>query len=282
MKSLHALFAALTLGMLGGATDAAKAATGSNLVVIATAGDTQVKAGALISPGQEIDVAEGTSLVLLARSGQLLQMKGPCRCRAPGEPPSPAPQAEDNGAPKPKAVSRGFTVKSDLWTVALPNLQALSRAPEGGLSGQTRGGVKPSGRDQPNLWYMAVDSSGDRCVRRGAVTLWRRKAVAASLVDLRSTAVRQTGLTWPAGEKTMDLPDHYVVDGSPLMLSIDSEPRKLTVHVLPETIDESEWGEILIWMAARNCRRQAQFLVDGLNDGSLFPDHDSRPGLSEL
>lgn len=57
---------------------------------------------------------------------------------------------------------------------------------------------------------------------------------------------------------------------------------RLVIHVLPRTIDQSEWGEVLIWMAARNCREQAQALVDGLNDGSLFPGRERRPGLSEL
>lgn len=281
MKPIQAIIAALTFSLTASAGATAHAAGDSHMVVIATSGSAPVLPGAMIAPGQEIDVAAGTSIVLLARSGQLLQMKGPCLCKVPGADPAPAPQAEANKAPKPKALTRGFTIKPDLWTVALPNLQALSRAPGADLPGKTRGGVKPVPA-QPSLWYMAVDSSGDRCVRRGTVTLWRRKAGVAVLVNLRSNAVRQTGLTWPAGQQTLDLPDHIVVDGTLLMVSIDSQPRRLNVHVLPETIDESEWGEILIWMAARNCRRQAQFLVDGLNDGSLFPDHNSRPGLSEL
>ena len=129
---------------------------------------------------------------------------------------------------------------------------------------------------------MAVDSSGSRCVRRGDVFLWRRETRAAARIDLRSSGARETGLTWPAGQEQMRLPSQFVIDGEPIVLQLDDQPRRLIVHVLPETIGENEWGEILIWMAARDCRRQAQFLVDGLNDGSLFPDRDRRPGLSEL
>ena len=250
-----------------------RAAEGPDYVVLAATGIAGVAAGAELEPGQEVQVAKGASVIVLARSGAVLRLTGPCLCRIPGGGLAPAAEAE----PKPQARTRRFTVKSDIWTVALPRLREMTDPNLGGNRGAQ--GEVP---DQPDLWVVAVDSSGNRCVRRGDIFLWRRQAEIAAKVDLRSRAARETGLTWPAGQKRMRLPNHVVVDGDPLVLQINDQPRRLVVHILPETIDESEWGEVLIWMAARDCRRQAQFLVDGLNNGTLFPNHDDRPGLSEL
>ena len=111
--------------------------------------------------------------------------------------------------------------------------------------------------------------------------LWRPSAAAETRLELRAQRVA-TAMRWPAGQQTLRLPTEFVVDGGSLVVQLDAEPQELVVHVLPETIEETQWGEILIWMAARDCRGQAQFLVDGLNDGSLFPEQGRTPGLSEL
>ena len=174
--------------------------------------------------------------------------------------------------------------EENLWNAALPTVRDIVGEPESGApaAGTSRGAEPAPAPRQPDLWAMSVDSSGNRCVRRSGAVLWRGRADDAVSVVLQNGSVRQTGLTWLAGQDTMPLPDHFIVDGGSLTLSLGDEARRLVIHVLPDTIDETQWGEILIWMAARDCRRQAQFLVDGLNDGTLFPDSGTKPGLSEL
>lgn len=273
MKMIFKALTVLAVALIGGTGVTRAAGDGANLLVIATAGAAPVTTGDLLAPGQEVDIADDAAVLVLTRSGSVLRLTGPCRCRLPE---GPAAARGKSGA---DAATRGFAVKSDLWNVALPKLQSLSKPAAAGSDG----GVQPEpSPEPPDLWVVAVDRSGNRCVGRGGAFLWRQQVKAAATVDLRTTKAHQAGLTWPAGQPLMQLPGEFVIDGAPLILSIDSQRLRLVVHVLPVTIDESEWGEILIWMAARDCRRQAQYLVDGLNNGTLFPDHDNRPGLSEL
>lgn len=263
---------------------AAHSAEDAFIVIASSGSSTSLLAGDLVAGGADVRVEDGVVITVLDPSGRLFRMVGPCLCRLP----ETAPLARaDDAITSPQ--TRGFKLGSDnsnLWNVALPKLRELTEPPAAEAPVETapatRGGDVAAPVAPPDLWSLATDSSGSRCVRRGDVFLWRRKADVAVRVDLRSSGARETGLTWPAGQDQMRLPSQFVVDGEQLMLMVNDKPRRLIVHVLPETIAENEWGEILIWMAARDCRRQAQFLVDGLNDGSLFPDQGRKPGLSEL
>lgn len=273
---MNRFFPALTILLLAlgsGAGPAQAAREAPEFLVIAATEGAPVSTGDLLAPGQEVDIATGQKVLVLTRSGSVLRMMGPCDCRLPESGPGVRGKSSTDGA------TRGFELEANFWNVALPKLRSLADDPE--ETGDRTAKTEPM-QDPPDLWAVAVDRSGNRCVGRAGAFLWRQQAHAAAIVDLRTTKAHRTGLTWPAGQPLMKLPGEFVVDGAPLVLSIDSQRLRLVVHVLPATIDESEWGEILIWMAARDCRRQAQFLVDGLNDGTLFPDHDSRPGLSEL
>ena len=267
LKALICLICATFFGT--GGAQAARA--GSEFLVIAAAENASVVAGDVLSPGQEVPMAKGATALVLTRSGGVFRLTGPCLCRLPGKP------REVGVTALAKPQTRGFKENPDLWTAALSKLQSLNED-----SSRSRGMTKDKPARQPDLWAVTVDGSGNRCVRRGDTYLWRGRSAAAARVELRSATSRETGLTWPAGQPLMRLPTQFLEDGTSLVLSIDNQPRELTVHVLPATIKETDWGEILIWMAARDCRHQAQFLVDGLNDGSLFPEQDRRPGLSEL
>ncbi len=265
------------MAIIGSWGATAAASEDAFVVLSVTGGGAPFVAGDMVGGGSDVRIEDGVTMTVLDASGRLFQMTGPCRCRLPE-----AMAAKDGDASAlTSPQTRGFTFEDNLWNAALPKLQELAEDPPADAPAQTRGSPALPAR-QPDLWAMAVDSSGNRCVRRGDVFLWRRKTSAAARIDLRTQSARETGLTWPAGQDKMRLPSQFVIDGESLMLQVDAEPRRLIVHVLPDTIKETEWGEILIWMAARDCRRQAQFLVDGLNDGSLFPDRGRKPGLSEL
>lgn len=274
MIRLQGLAAALAVALLLAPSAIAAADDDAFVILSATGPGLSAAPGDLLGGGAEVALGDGAAMTVLDRAGRLYRLTGPCACRLP--------VAAAGALPKPR--TRGFVREENLWSAALPTVRDIvgqpdSSAPEAEPGRSAGTATAPQ---QPNLWAMSVDSSGNRCVRRGAATLWRARADNSISVDLSTQSLRQAGLTWPAGENAMPLPDHFIIDGEPLVLSLGGQSLQFVLHVLPDTIDETEWGEILIWMAARDCRPQAQFLVDGLNNGTLFPDSGRKPGLSEL
>ncbi len=242
--------------------------------------------GVTLSTGDEVTVPLDAVVTLIARNGKVLQLIGPCDCMLPivtglkaPEPLALGSAVGGGGASDSAPASRSGR---DDWDTAAPGLLRLfaPRARALNKPGAARDLSGDGG--QPDLWLLVVDSSGDRCVRPADVYLWRKRAREAVEIDLRGRSDRMTGVRWLAGEHRLALPSSFVEDGQPVIVRIAGEPRRFVLHVLPNGIDIGNWGELLIWMAASECRRQAQFLVDGLHNGTLFPDAVRRPGLSEL
>ncbi len=281
----HLLIVLFSLGPLlfGGGVRA----DGEFLVIATTPGVEGPLAGVTLSSGDALAVPRNAVVTLIGRDGRVLQLVGPCDCVLPVVAGAaglarPAPLALDPSTASSPPADDGATGRAG-WDAAAPGLLALfalkTRALE--VLGKPRDLRGAAGR-QPGLWLLAIDNAGDRCVKQSDVFMWRKRAGEAVAIDLRGLAGQLTGLTWSAGEHRMALPAGFVADGHPVIIKISGEPRRFTLHVLPPVIDEADWGKILIWMAASACRGQAQFLVDGLHDGSLFPDAVRRPGMSEL
>ncbi|MEM7190300.1 MAG: hypothetical protein AAF439_11875 [Pseudomonadota bacterium] len=261
----------------------AQAASAEDYVVLGATGlADRYSAGDRLAAGGAHPLKDGEVLTLIARDGTLIQLVGPCDCGLPA-PDEDQMTMEEDGAEAAPALPRPTgsppIYEGAGWEDTAARLAALV-VPRPGAPA-TREAL-PGAAGETGLWVMAADSSGARCVKSSDIKLWRRRTAEAVTVDLRSKVERLTGLTWSAGEHLLTVPEKLVVDGEALVLTVDAEPRRFTVHVLPDGIGETDWGQILIWMAAMSCRRQAQYLIDGLHDGSLFPDSARVPGQSEM
>jgi len=239
----------LSLALIAAATSGQAA---EKLVVIAaTLADQRITTGALLGGGDEVVLQDGERLTLMAEDGTITTLSGP---RA--------------GA----VIAGAAAAKDGDWPAGLTRVAGFVS----GAGGQTN--VLGASRDpdamqgiaiQESLWHVNVDSSGERCLKPGELTLWRRNAERPASVTVRGERERLPQKDWAEGDNTMTLPARLAQDGDRLVLSLDGMPRRYTLHVLPETIGADHWGPILQWMIAKDCKRQAVLLIGALHDGTI-------------
>ncbi|MCW2306393.1 hypothetical protein [Rhodobium gokarnense] len=237
----------LGLMLLVGAAGAA-AAQGPLVVIAATTGDGRYAAGTVIEDADAIGLAAGETLTLLAEDGTVTRVEGPREGAA-------AASADEAALPPGLSRIAGFVAGASGET----NVLGASRRADG------REGIAP----QPDIWMINVDSSGERCVEAAPLTLWRKDALRPASVTVRGEREKLSEKSWPMGKATMELPARLSHDGDRLVLSIDGNPRRYTLHVRPDAIKADDWGGILRWMIDKDCKRQASLVITGLHSGRL-------------
>ncbi len=232
-------------------TATASAIAAGEFVIIAASSDAgQLQPGKIFKPEQKITLNAGERITLLSESGQVVKLKGPY-----------------SGLVSPRA-SAATDQKSGDWSATIDKISKLVTrdAAKSNVLGASRAlGARKSGED--DLWLMAVDSSGHRCVRAKDVAMWRKKPRPAIKITLRSKKAKRSGLPWGKGEDTLMLPPEFIEDGTLIVMKIDKQPRRFNLHVLPDGISEKDWGPILHWMIKNQCSRQSYLLIDELHNG---------------
>lgn len=221
---------------------ATAAAVAESVVVIAASGGAQFVPGAVYESGTVFDVPAGASVTLLAESGSTVRLNGPFK----GVP-------RTAGAAEPREDQArwrtAFTKIAGLLAKDTERTGVISAARE----------VDPViGDDQPDLWLMAVDGSGHRCIKPTNVWMWRSRPDAAMQFALRNEVARRTGLVWRAGRDRMELPPEFIKDGTLLVMRSGKPPRRFRIHVLPQTLAADRLGDVLLWMVDRGCETQAR------------------------
>ena len=244
-RLLKTLFALLFLVVTAGLGHAAE-----QLVVIAASlDDTRHKTGAILTTDAELTLGDGETLTLLTESGTVVRLTGPH-----GGPIFKADSAGNAG----NGIARiaRFVAGTDGATSVL----GASRDPDG------REGIA----EQPDIWFVNTDSSGERCVLPTRLELWRKNSKTTSSVTVRGEREKLPKEAWPEGVHVLVLPSRLAQDGDRLVLSVDGKNRRYTLHVLPDVIKAERWGEVLQWMIANDCKRQATLLIGALHTGQLI------------
>lgn len=238
------ILAVLTLFIWNSAARAA-----GEFVVIASSADGELfQPGSVLGSKQAIKLPAGSKMTVLSESGTVITLEGPYSGTLSSKKP------ENDGA---KTGKRSSTIAKIAKFVTRDSEKS-------NVIGASRGIYIPDSVKQ-DVWLMAVDSSGHRCVRSNDAIMWRRNARDAIKIDLRSKSAKRTGLLWQDGKETMPLPSEFIEDGILIIMKIDKQPRRFNLHVLPDAIEEKHWGKILLWMIENSCSRQSNILIDALH-----------------
>lgn len=222
------------------------------VVIAATSDDKALQPGAILETGTHVDLPKGSSLTLLSQGGQIVKLDGPLSK-------SLVTSEDSDQAPERK------------WTTALSTIADVvsKKVERSNVVGSSRDTDTPLGDAEPDFWVLTVDSSGHRCLHSGGSDLWRKNASERLLIDLRSQEEQAKGLIWDAGANRMKLPQKFVKDGTLVVMKVDQQPRRFNIHVLPDQLSADRLGDVLHWMFAKGCNRQAGLLVSGVHNGRL-------------
>ncbi len=242
---LRAVFGAVIALTMSGACLAAD----QMVVLAATVADGGLTTGTVLNASDTLNLKKGDRLTLIAQDGEIVQLDGPFSGPVSGQ---------------------GSGGSASDWPDGLARVAGLvaGNSGETNVLGATR---KPDGRSgiamQPDFWLVNADSSGERCVPPARLELWRRDAGRDTAVVVRGERERLPKARWAKGAQRMTLPKRLARDRDRLLLSIDKQPRRYTLHVLPAGIDQTDWGAVLRWMVDKDCKRQAVLLIDKLHVG---------------
>jgi len=227
--------------------------------------------GLSLSPGQRIDGSQplqleaGDQIKLIANNGRLIRLSGPYN-----DVPLAAGGGGDSGRLSQSLaalVGGGGTTSAMLGAHrAVPE---LGGGGEAGLSGGNTSGVaavrtvgKPE-IDLPEPWILDVNGDGNRCLHGTSqpVILWRQARDEAQPVEVSVADGAWRGRTeWPRGYTKLATPEALPrLDGERYTVEIGSDSVSLTLHVIPETIDEP--AVLAAWMMEKGCRSQAAALL---------------------
>lgn len=216
----------------------------AEMIVAAASGDSTFHPGDRIAEGTRLQLPEGARLTFLFKSGEMKVITGPFEGHITDDAPARAP------------IGTWETIKSFLGAAEQKSeVLGASRKADGSMP------------DQPGIWLVSIDSSGERCTRQDTLTFWRRDAGEQLPVALRNGAARASDLTWPAASHTFTAPASFPVIEGPLALSAGSTLRKFDIKVLPKDLEGAAPGALLGWLLDSNCTRQATALISRVHAG---------------
>jgi len=209
--------------------------------VVIAAEQSSLQKGALLDSKQTVKLAEGAQLTLLAEDGKTLKLIGPY-----------------SGTPDPGGSKVGEG----------SNLEAISRLLRGhrestSTLGVMRGGsslgvMRGSGSREPSTADLVdVDSSGERCLTKDPIVLWRGNSTHSEQVTLVADAYGAplASFTWPAGEARWSLPSRSFEDGKSYLLQRAGQSIRLRIHKRMEPLANP--AALAGWMAKSGCGAQA-------------------------
>lgn len=225
-------------------TAVAAAPAMAEMIVVAASGDSTFHPGDRIAEGTSLELPEGARLTFLFKSGEMKVITGPFNGNIAGSQPSATP------------ISTWETIKGFLGA-------AEQKSEVLGASRTTDGGMP----EQPGIWLISIDSSGERCTRKDELSFWRRDTGGPLTVTLRNEAARASDLTWPAGSHIFAAPASFPVVEGPLAISAGPSLRKFGIKVLPQNLETAYPGAVLGWLLDSGCTRQASALISRVHAG---------------
>lgn len=229
---------AVLLGM--GWSAGASPANAGRWVVI-DADNAPLPLGARLENGQPVTLAKGARLTLLAEDGQTLKLVGPY-AGVPG-----------GGAPA-GAAGNNLPVIAKFLQGHQQEIAAL---------GGSRGAPSWESDAPPHADWIDADHSGQRCLGRDPVTLWRRDAASSESVTLADAEGQPlTHWTWPAGAARLTVAGGFFADNRRYRLLRGSRVVDWRVHKAPALPDQP--AARAAWMADSGCKTQVLILLKGL------------------
>lgn len=229
---MRTVFAILLSAVLAGPVAAAD-------VLVISGGSTAdgLTPGVAFSSDDGVRLAAGESIKVMLQSGAIVALAGP------------------HDGPLPLAATGAADLPGSLDTIGA---LLVGRTGTTTVLGASRL-APPDMPDAPTLWSISTDASGPRCTN-GSLQLYRADASEAAEVVARTDRARVGPLSWPAGARHLDLPEDLGTAGL-LVISIDYATRRFTLQPIPPTIDETDDGILLAWLASEGCVRQASALL---------------------
>ncbi|WP_430512053.1 hypothetical protein [Pannonibacter phragmitetus] len=227
--------------LLSGATAAPALA---DMIVVAASGPASLQPGDRIAEGSSLKLPDGAKITILFQSGEMKRIDGPFDGKLDAAPP----------------VERPFSG----WDAVRKFLGA------GGQTSEVLGASRKTDSslpEQPGIWLVSIDSSGERCTRKDELTFWRRDADAPLTLTLRNEAGKASDLNWPAGSHTFTVPATFPVTEGALALSAGSSLRKFGLKVLPQDLEDAYPGAVLGWLLDSGCTRQASAFISRVHAG---------------
>ncbi|HPE70563.1 MAG TPA: hypothetical protein P5260_15860 [Candidatus Competibacter sp.] len=208
--------------------------------VVIDAENAPLPLGAWVEDGQAVTLVAGARLTLLTEAGQTLQLTGPYS-GVPGG--SASTSAAGNNLP----VLAKFLQGHQQATTAL---------------GVSRGEAWSELDAPPAADLVNADHSGERCLIRDPVVLWRQDAAPVETVTLADAEGRSLAdLTWPAGAAQLAIPGPLFADGQHYRLRRGS--RQVDLYVHKASLHDNP-AALAAWMVNRGCKIQALILLKEL------------------
>ncbi len=220
-------------------------ALAGNYVVIAVSEGNSLTAGQVIEIDQKVELAANAKAVFISQSGEMIELTGPFSGRISN------------------TVDKDEEQSGDLVTTVAGLILGVKK--QSSVIGASRETL-PSGLADKSFWLITVDSSGPRCIPNDKAFFWRKNGEEALKVSLRSATARMTGLTWPAGASSLELPSEFLVNGDLLVMKVGKSPRKFNLFIQPQSLHANDLGGALKWMLAQGCERQATVLLHQISD----------------
>jgi hypothetical protein len=231
MRTVFALLITAALAAPAAAADALVLSGGSTADGLAP--------GAAFSSADPVRLEAGESLKVMLQSGAIVSLSGP------------------HDGPLPVVASGSAELPGSLDTIGA---LLVGRSGTETVLGASR--LAPAELpDVPTVWSIDTAASGPRCTN-GTLQLHRADAEEPAAVVARTDKAKVGPVEWPAGARTLDLPQEALGTGGLLVVSVGYETRRFELQPMPPTIDETDEGVLLAWLASEGCVTQASALLE--------------------
>jgi hypothetical protein len=228
------------------------AAAGNQYVILAAepAAD-ELPPGTLFKPSDVINVPAGTVVTLLSEDGTVTPISGPGAFVVTED------ALMSDGSQRATDPQAGL---SNLAIIASLLTNERQRTESIGGSRSTVDQFIPSALDDP--WTVSIDESAPGCIRNGEVVLARQGIGQSAVFSIRvGDQEPVNGLVWSAGKPTYALPAPLPPDVRAITVETNRTSASIEIEALPVGTRLDNPLEVLGWMAASGCKRQALALV---------------------
>jgi len=250
--TLSRIFARPVLALAGGVAIASgawpgPAEAGSQYVIVAVEPASHaLPPGRVLDVNDRLDVPEGTVVTLLGEDGSVSAIPGPASVVVTED------AVETTGSDAEEQAEK----RSTLAKIAGLLAGERERAESLGGSRVLSAAAEPEGLEDP--WTVSIHASGPACIRDGEIVLARESAGDAIPLTVRAEkGAAVSDLVWPAGEAKFKLPAEISTESSAIAVKAGDEAARVALHRLPEEINAQNPVDVIGWMLASGCERQA-------------------------
>lgn len=209
--------------------------------VVINSSEAAYKPGQTFTVGDPIRLTAGAKVTLIAAAGNVVRLQGP-HSGALSLPGTNDPGSSDALAPLSALVARAAGKSASLGAT-----REAEETGRGSTSGQ-----------KTALWDIDALRPGSQCVRAGPLTLVRGNAVEDLQVTVWPLSGSKRIINWPAGKSTVILDETSdMISGTQLGIAGPNASVAIILWRLPDEIDTTARGKVLLWLSGRRCETQA-------------------------